>query len=62
MATIVGHLGHNASTDVVGLSWVVSYVGIGRVDTRQLAVPSHRGEEEHPRQHWSCRLGSLHAE
>ena len=28
MATNAGHLGHDVSTDVVGLLWVVSYVGI----------------------------------
>jgi hypothetical protein len=31
MATGVGHLGHDVLTDVVGLLWVVLYVGIGRV-------------------------------
>jgi hypothetical protein len=31
MATAVGHLGHDAPTDVVGWLWVVIYVGIGRV-------------------------------
>ena len=31
MATAVGHLGHDVSTDIVGLLWVVSYVGIWRV-------------------------------
>ncbi len=31
MAAAVGHLGHNVLTDVVGLLWVVSYVGICRV-------------------------------
>ena len=31
MATAVGHLGHDVSTDIVGLLWVVSYVGICRV-------------------------------
>jgi hypothetical protein len=31
MAAAVGHLGHNVSTDVVGLLWVVPYVGICRV-------------------------------
>ena len=31
MAAVVGNLHHNVSTDVVGLLWVVSYVGIRRV-------------------------------
>jgi hypothetical protein len=31
MATIVGHLGHSVSADIVGFLWVVSYVGIHRV-------------------------------
>ncbi len=31
MAAAVGHLGHDVSTDVVGLLWVVSYVLICRV-------------------------------
>jgi hypothetical protein len=31
MAAAVGHLGHDMSTDVVGLLLVVSYVGICRV-------------------------------
>jgi hypothetical protein len=31
MATAVGHLGHNVSTDFVGLLLVVPYVGICRV-------------------------------
>ncbi len=30
MAAAVGHLGHDVSTKVVGLLWVVSYVGICR--------------------------------
>jgi hypothetical protein len=31
MAAAVGHLGHDASTDVEGWVWVVIYVGISRV-------------------------------
>ncbi len=31
MAAAIGHLGHYASTDVVGWLWVVSYVRIRRV-------------------------------
>ncbi len=31
MAAAIGHLGHDASTDVVGWLWVVSYVRIRRV-------------------------------
>jgi hypothetical protein len=31
MAAVVGNLHHNVSADVVGLLWVVSYVGICRV-------------------------------
>jgi len=37
MAAVVGNLRHDVSTDVVGLLWAVSYVGIYRVvsDNRQ---------------------------
>jgi hypothetical protein len=31
MGAAIGHLGHNASTDIVGWLWVVSYVRIRRV-------------------------------
>jgi hypothetical protein len=31
MAAIVGCLRHDVSTDVMGLLWVVSYVGICRI-------------------------------
>jgi hypothetical protein len=31
MAAGVGNLRHNVSTDVVGLLWVASYIGIHRV-------------------------------
>jgi hypothetical protein len=31
MAAAVGHLGHNASMDIVGWLWIVIYVGICRV-------------------------------
>jgi hypothetical protein len=31
IAAAIGHLGHNASTDVVGWLWVVLYVGICRL-------------------------------
>ncbi len=31
MAAAIGHLGHDALTDVVGWLWVVSYVRIYRV-------------------------------
>ena len=31
MAAVVGNLHHDVSTDIVGLLWVVSYVGIRRV-------------------------------
>ena len=31
MAAVVGNLCHDVSTDIVGLLWVVSYVGIRRV-------------------------------
>jgi len=31
MAADVNHLGHDTSTDVVGFSWVVHYIGIHRV-------------------------------
>ncbi len=31
MVATIGHLGHAASTDVVGWLWVVSYVRIRRV-------------------------------
>ncbi len=31
MAAAIGHLGHDASTDVVGWLWVVLYIGILRV-------------------------------
>jgi hypothetical protein len=31
MADAISHIGHNASTDVVGWLWVVSYVRICRV-------------------------------
>ena len=31
MAAVVGNLCHNVSTDIVGLLWVVSYIGICRV-------------------------------
>jgi hypothetical protein len=31
MVATVGHLGHDALTDVVGWLWVVIYVGIRRV-------------------------------
>jgi hypothetical protein len=34
MAAAVGHLGHNALMDVVGLLWVVSYVRIRRFCSR----------------------------
>jgi len=30
MAADVDHLGHNVSTDIVGLLWVMSYIGIHR--------------------------------
>jgi hypothetical protein len=31
MAAAIGHLGHDALTDIVGWLWVVSYVEIRRV-------------------------------
>ncbi len=31
MVAAIGHLGHNASTDVVGWLWVVFYIRIRRV-------------------------------
>jgi hypothetical protein len=38
MAAAIGHLGHNASTDVVGWLWVVLYVGIHTVLYRRSAI------------------------
>jgi hypothetical protein len=46
MAAAVGQLGHDVSTDVVGLLWVVFYVGIRRVtyhglpDKATMSIPS----------------------
>jgi hypothetical protein len=31
IAAVIGHLGHDASTDIVGWLWVVLYVGIRRL-------------------------------
>jgi hypothetical protein len=31
MAAAISHLGHDASTDIVGWLWVVLYVGIRRL-------------------------------
>jgi hypothetical protein len=31
MAATIGHLGHDASMDIVGWLWVVSYIRIRRV-------------------------------
>ena len=57
MAAAVGNLRHEVLTDVVGLLWVVSYVGIRRLVYQTIGNASPTEE-----QHWSCRLGSLHAE
>jgi hypothetical protein len=49
MVAAVGQLGHDVSTDVVGLLWVVSYVGIRRVtyhglpDKVMMSIPSGIG-------------------
>jgi len=45
MAAIVGNLRHDVSTDIVGLLWVVSYVGIRSVvyQTLGYASPARRG-------------------
>ncbi len=49
MAAAVGQLGHDVSTDVVGLLWVVSYIGIHRVtyyglpDKVMMSIPSGIG-------------------
>ena len=60
MAAVGGNLRHDLSTDVAGLLWVVSYVGICRLVYQTIGNASP--EEEHPRRHLSCWLGSLHAE
>ena len=54
MAADVDHLVHDLSMDIVGLLWVV-------VLYQKLAIPPQQGEEEHPHQHQSRQLGSLHA-
>ncbi len=61
MVAAVDHFGNDASMDVVGLLWVVSYIGICRVMYQQSVMPSQRGEEEHTCWHQSHWLGSLHA-
>jgi hypothetical protein len=45
MAAVVGNLRHDVPTDVVGLLWVVSYVGICRVEYQTIgeASPTRRG-------------------
>ena len=62
MAAIIGNSRHDVSADVVGLLWVVSNVGIHRVVYQTIVDASPTREEEHPRRHRSCRLGSLYAE
>ena len=47
----------SVSTDVVGLLWVVSYIGICRLVYQTIGDASPMEEQHH-----SCRLGSLHAE
>ncbi len=44
MVAAVGHLGHNVSTDIVGLLWVMSYVEICRVVYQAIgnAYPTRR--------------------
>ncbi len=61
MVAAVGHLGHDVSTDVVGLLWVVSYIGICRIMYQAIgnAYPT-RWWWASPR-YWSHWLGSLYA-
>jgi hypothetical protein len=61
MAAAVGHLGLDELADVVGWLWVVIYLGIPRVHTRQSAIPFQQGKNENPCWYQSHWCGSLPA-
>jgi len=62
MVATVNHFGDATSMDIVGMLWVVYYVGICRVMYQQSVMHSQQGGEDHTYWRWSHRLGSLHAE
>ena len=41
MVAVVGNLPHDVLTDVVGLLWVVSYVGFLEMEAANLIVEGH---------------------
>ena len=59
MAAVVSNLRHNVSTDVVGLLWVVSYVGIHRVVYQTIGDASPMAPSASELSAWQppCQMG-----